>query len=153
MRKQDCTGLNVAAHPGRKRAMKKTVPVRVCFAACAGLAATREGTISYQAGDALLTGAEGERWPVARKRFFASYEALPPAVMGKDGLYIKKRLPVWALRISEPFSVATERGLLSGQAGDWLVQYGPEDYGVVGASIFAATYAMLPDEEQQSSRG
>jgi hypothetical protein len=103
--------------------------------------------VSYQTGDALLTGPEDEHWPVARKRFTASYEALPPAVMGKDGLYVKKSLPVWALRMSEPFSVTTDGGLLSGQAGDWLVQYGPGDYGVVGSSIFALTYTLLPDED------
>ena len=147
MRQQDCTGLNIAAHPDRIRVIKKPLPVRVCFAACAGRAATREGAVSYQAGDALVTGVEGERWPVAGKRFAATYEALPPAVMGEDGIYVKRSLPVWGLRMSEPFSVATAGGLLSGQADDWLVQYGQGDYGVVGASIFALTYTLLPDED------
>jgi hypothetical protein len=35
------------------------------------------------------------------------------------------------------------RGTLRGDAGDWLVQYAPDDVAVVAQAIFATTYALL----------
>ncbi len=147
MQPQNCITPDIAAHPGRVRVMKKnSAPVRARFAPDAGVMATREGPVAYRAGDALLTGPAGEQWPVARSRFMDTYVPLPPAVAGGDGLYVKKNLPVWALRMAEPFRVAIAGGVLSGLPGDWLVQYAPAEYGVVAASIFASTYAVLPGD-------
>ena len=44
--------------------------------------------------------------------------------------------------MQEPFQVKVSwsADLLQGEAGDFLVQYGPGDYGVVGAEIFKETY-------------
>ena len=34
------------------------------------------------------------------------------------------------------------RGVLRGAPGDWLVQYGPGDFGVVAADVFGQTYRV-----------
>jgi hypothetical protein len=45
----------------------------VAFASERGILDTREGKVSYEEGDALLTGTLGESWPVARDRFMEAY--------------------------------------------------------------------------------
>jgi hypothetical protein len=49
-----------------------------------------------------------------------------------------------ALPMSEAFEVLLADGvsLLTGQAGDWLVDYGDGSLGIVSGAIFATTYAI-----------
>ena len=144
VRERNCSRLDISSHPDRLRVMKKAFPpVRACFAQNSGVLLTREGPVSYQTGDAIVTGSDGEQWPVARSRFMASYEALPPDMTGGNDLYAKRSLPVWALRMDVPFYVTNEGGTLHGKAGDWLVQYDGADHGIVDAAIFAKTYTVL----------
>jgi len=110
-----------------------------------GVIETLEGDVRYRAGDALLTGTRGERWPVQRHKFVASYEPVPPTKQGESGTYVKKPIVARALRIQEDFEVKVgwQPDKLRGAPGDWLLQYGPGDYGVVTASIFDQTYDLL----------
>jgi hypothetical protein len=130
-----------AAH----RARKRDVALHVECAAADGALATHEGTVRYSAGDALLIGTKGERWPIARDAFDASYAPVAPTREGRPGRYRKRPLEVWAKPMTEPFSVTLDgdRGTLSGRPGDWLVQYAPSDFSVVEASVFAQTYELL----------
>jgi hypothetical protein len=47
--------------------------------------------------------------------------------------------------MTEAFDVTLDRdrGSLSGEPGDWLVQYAPADFSVVSARVFAQTYELL----------
>jgi PGDYG protein len=128
-----------------RRARKRDVAMEVEFATADGTLATHEGAVSYSAGDALLRGTEGERWPVARDTFEASYAPVAPTRAGKPGRYRKRPRDVWAKPMTEPFSVTLEddRGVLRGRPGDWLVQYAPSDLSVVDAHVFAQTYELL----------
>jgi len=139
--------LDLARHPAARRARKRPVPVPVTFARQPGTIETREGAVAFEAGDAICTGVEGERWPITRARFEASYEPLDGQPMGEDGRYVKKPVTVRALRMNEPFEVEVNwgDGLLRGKPGDWLVQYGPGDYGVVSREVFEQTYDLLDD--------
>jgi hypothetical protein len=130
-----------AAHRARKRA----VVVQVEFAVTDGTLPTQEGPVKYLAGDALVTGTAGERWPVARATFQANYAPVAPARVGKAGRYRKRPLIVWAKPMADAFDVTLDRdrGVLRGQPGDWLVQYAPSDFSVVGARVFAQTYELL----------
>jgi hypothetical protein len=127
------------------RARKRAVAVAVEFAANSGTLTTLEGPVAYDEGDALLTGDHGERWPVPRARFDATYEAQAPLRPGKPGRYLKRPLLVWARQLREPLDVSldAQRGTLHGEPGDWLVQYAPGDQGVVAAPIFAESYELL----------
>jgi len=124
---------------------KKAVTVAVLFAASNGVCATKEGKVSYKVGDAIMTGVEGEKWPIERAKFDITYESLPPTKAGEDGLYIKKPIPVYALQMDEAFyvDVSWGAGRLSGDVGDWLLQYGLDDYGIVSKSIFEKTYEII----------
>jgi hypothetical protein len=139
------SGLDLRDDRAAHRARKRPVPVRVEFASDSGTLETREGPVSYRRGDALLTGSEGDRWPVPRASFDASYEPVAPTRDGKPGPYRKRALIVWAKPMEEPFAVTLDhdRGTLRGRPGDWLVQYAPEDLSVVSGSVFSDTYELL----------
>ncbi len=53
--------------------MKKPVPVKVEFATEDGVMQTKEGPVRYEKGQAILTGVQGERWPMPRERLEATY--------------------------------------------------------------------------------
>jgi PGDYG protein len=128
-----------------RRARKRAVSVVVEFAEDNGTLTTLEGPVAYRGGDALLTGSHGERWPVPRERFDATYDAQAPLRPGKPGRYLKRPLLVWARQLREPIDVIldADRGTLHGEPGDWLVQYAPGDQGVVAAAIFTESYELL----------
>lgn len=120
---------------------KKPVDVQVSFARDAGTLETLEGPVRYVAGTALLTGAAGDRWPVERAKFDVAYAPAP----GLNGIYRKRPIEVLAMRLRQATTVRVGPAgdLLQGRPGDWLVQYGPDDHGIVGAEIFVATYEFV----------
>lgn len=123
----------------------KAETVSVIFAQQAGELASLEGPNRYQAGDALIRGATGSRWSVARARFDARYQAVAPTALGQDGQYAARPIPVLARQIGEPFSAARSSGgdALRGAAGDWLLQYAPGDHGVAADQRFTRIYTRV----------
>jgi hypothetical protein len=118
--------------------------VTVRFAAVEGVIQSREGPNHYQRADALVTGSTGDNWSVIRARFEEKYEPLAPREMGQDGSYRARRIPVWARQIDEPFAVERRAGgdRLTGNAGDWLLQYAPGDFGLVEDKRFKGVYRL-----------
>lgn len=123
----------------------KTEVVQVVFASEPGELASLEGPNKYQIGDAIITGSTGDRWSVDRHRFDAKYQAVAPTQEGQDGAYTARPVPVLAKQIKEPFTAARSAGrdILKGEAGDWLMQYGPGDFGVCGQQRFAKVYQRV----------
>ena len=130
--------------PDAGRYVKNEV-VRVCFAKSAGELISQEGPNRYDAGDAIITGSTGNRWVVSRDRFDAKYEPVAPLTHGGDGAYRNKPIPVPAKQIHEPFSISRSAGgdRLQGRAGDWLMHYGPQDFGIVEKKRFEQVYRRL----------
>lgn len=117
--------------------------VHVDFATQAGELMSLEGPNRYAPGDALITGSTGDRWVVSRARFDAKYAPAGAShTHGEPGAYRNHPSVVLAKQMSAPFSMArSEAGdVLHGQAGDWILQYAPGDYGVVQAQRFAKVY-------------
>jgi hypothetical protein len=116
--------------------------VDVVFATRAGELTSREGPNRFAAGDALITGSTGDRWSVSRGRFEDKYLPVVPLQAGEDGRYQARPLPVLAKQMGEAFTLARSSGgdVLHGQAGDWLLQYAPGDYGIVDATRFRKVY-------------
>lgn len=123
----------------------KTEVVQVMFARAPGELISLEGPNKYQIGDAIITGCTGDRWSVDRHRFDAKYQPVAPTTEGSDGAYTAKPVLVLAKQIDEPFTAARSAGrdVLRGEAGDWLMQYGPGDFGVCGQSRFARVYQRV----------
>jgi hypothetical protein len=139
----ELTNLDLRTDPLAQRVVKDET-VTVDFAAHAGQLMSLEGPNRYAAGDALITGSNGERWVVSRDRFDAKYAPADPAMPhGSQGAYRNRPAVVLAKQMAQAFSLArTASGgdLLRGAAGDWVMQYAPGDYGVVQAARFAKVY-------------
>jgi hypothetical protein len=131
--------------PAAHRVRRRPATARVHFAPEKGVIETDEGTVSHDAGAAVVTGGRNEQWPVERTRFEATYEAVAPTRMGEDGVYRHRPDVVLARRLDQPFKLTlfANRGTLSGAPGDWLVQYAPGDVGVVREAVFADTYEVV----------
>jgi hypothetical protein len=133
--------LDLTRDPAAATYVKDEV-VQVAFATTAGNLISLEGPNHYAAGDAIVSGATGERWSVTRDRFDAKYVAQAPTVAGSDGAYRARAVPVLARQMREPFTLARSAGgdVLEGSPGDWVLQYAPGDYGVVAQARFARVY-------------
>jgi hypothetical protein len=120
--------------------------VMVEFAVGEGMLQSAVGVNRYAAGDALLTGATGDRWCVSRDRFDSKYRAVPSTRPGQGGRYRNHAVAVLAKQMPVPFSVARSAGgdVLCGSAGDWLMQYAPGDFGIVARARFDQVYRTLP---------
>lgn len=138
------TAIDLAIDPLAARYVKSET-VTVEFARQAGELGSLEGPNRYVPGDALITGSTGSRWSVARERFIAKYEPEPPTEMGADGPYRARPLPVLARQVEEAFRAQRSAGgdWLQGKAGDWLLQYGPGDFGVAEQARFRQVYRRL----------
>jgi uncharacterized protein (DUF2237 family) len=124
----------------------KDETVTVEFAAGSGMLMSRVGPNHHAAGDALVAGADGDRWCVSRARFDARYVPVPPLAHGDAGQYRNRTQPVLARQMTTAFRCQRTAGgdWLQGEAGDWLLQYAPGDYGVASAARFALVYRATP---------
>ena len=139
---------DLATNPQALRVSEEPTPLRVEFATADGVCDTLEGPVRYQVGDAILTGARGERWPIARDAFRSSYEPVPPTRRGENGDYRKAPSLTFALRLDRPRDVPVgwQSDPLHGRPGDWLLQYADGSYGVIQDDIFRESYAPASGE-------
>ena len=132
-------------YPGRIRAKKRTSQVQVSFCKTDSLIDTLEGEVHARAGDAIITGTQGEQWPVNPAHFADKYRAATGLEQGSDGSYVTLPIEVLALALGTEFTVILADGhsRLFGSAGDWLIDYGDGTLGIVAPAIFNATYEIM----------
>jgi len=142
------TDINLEDDPQAGRYAKHET-VTVDFAQAEGALMSRVGPNHYRRGDALVTGADGDNWCVARDRFDSRYEPIPPLQHGLPGAYRNIPHGVLARQIDQAFAV--RRGVsgdwLQGAAGDWLLQYSPGDHGIASAARFAQVYRAVKQQD------
>ena len=128
------------------KAVKKPNPVLVEFATTSGEMQTTEGLVKLTQGDALATGPAGERWPIGRDRFEASYEPVAPTRMGENGNYLKRVETVDARQtpITTEIELGSGQGTLHANPGDWIITSGSGERWVVANNIFQQTYELIP---------
>jgi len=136
--------LDLSTDPQAQRFIKDE-QVEVRFASQNGELMSLEGPNRYAPGDALITGSTGDAWCVSRDRFDQKYQAIAPLEHGQAGTYRNKPASVLAKQIDQPFTLARSKGgdILSGVAGDWVLQYAPGDYGVVANPRFQRVYQPI----------
>jgi PGDYG protein len=134
---------DLASDPSAVQVVKDEV-VQVEFAAVPGLLMSAVGPNHYSVGDALVTGSTGDRWCVSRERFDAKHRPDGGQPAGVAGAYRNIPVPIWAKRINEAFLIARAPGgdVLTGEAGDWAVQYAPNDCGLVAQARFQQVYRV-----------
>ena len=128
-----------------QHARRRPLVFEVAFAQEKILIDTLEGFVRAEAGDAVVTGVRGERWPVSSTRFAELYEPVLMTRMGEDGRYRRRAGMVRTTRLTQPLSLflPDEHGALSGSAGDWLVQHTDGSFGIVADDIFERTYELV----------
>jgi hypothetical protein len=141
--------IDVRTKPGAFRAARRPYEVGVEFAGTDGELDTWEGPVRYRAGDALLTGLEGERWPVPREQFFASYAPVAPLQPGANGTYRRHNGTVWVWRTDMALDLllSGDRGSLHANAGDFVVQFDSGDKAVMPERVFERGYSRLPAKD------
>jgi len=141
---------DLSTNPQALRVSKKPILVRVEFATADGVCETLEGPVRYRAGDAILTGIKGERWPVKPDTFFSSYEAVAPTKSAEGGNYRKAPSVAYACRVdrAQDVPVGWQDDPLHARPGDWLLQYPDGSYGVMQDSIFRDSYGAAAGEDR-----
>ncbi len=131
------------ADPRHIRARKREFIVKIAFAKHDCTIDTLEGPVHARAGDAIITGTAGERWPLRAELVEAKYR---PATGGD--CYMSLPVEVLALQATAPFAVMLADGVsrIDGCSGDFLVDYGDGNLGIVSEKIFAATYQIIGAE-------
>jgi PGDYG protein len=123
---------------------RKALALSVEFASTNGVLATLEGPVRFEAGDALITGTRGERWPVSASQFPLLYE---PSQVDQNalesGIFKRRQTTVYAKQIPFEFSVITDtdaKAKLFGKANDWLIQQSNLQINIVANDIFLDLY-------------
>jgi hypothetical protein len=140
------SGAGLVDWPGVQSVWSLPAPREVRFASVPGVCETREGPARYEAGDALVTGEAGETWCTPRAYFDEHYEPVAPTAAGQDGAYAKRRQQVLScqLRAARRIPLSHSRGILSGRAGDWVVDYGDGNLSIVSADLFPRYFTLDP---------
>ena len=110
----DFSGAVLDGSEGGIRVRKKAYRVNVRFAEEPGVAQTREGPVPYLAGDAIITGIDGEIWPVSPKRFAAAYEPEEPAGLKEPEEFRDSRETAKAREPAQPIEAGPEKGHAGG---------------------------------------
>lgn len=115
---------------------KKTSPVIYATAETPGMINTLEGPVKYQAGYKIITGPNGEQYPIPPEKFAGLYDD------NHDGTATPKKIIKIAKLADHGGSVKTSWGetLNYTRGNDYIVRHGPGDYGVVKKDIFPKTY-------------
>ena len=123
---------------GTFNATKKPIKVNIDIADTDGVINTLEGAVQYKAGDGIVTGVEGEKYPVPQKKLPELYNI--KEVDGKT-IYEKKPIKVrcWATPFTLGIKLDDARGTLRAKAGDIVVK-DKDNYYVVDKDIFDKTF-------------
>jgi PGDYG protein len=100
-----------------------------------GVIDTLEGPMNYEAGHYIMTGPNGEKYPISPEKFHEYKNDLG------DGQCTPKKIFKRAKLANHDGVIHTKRGdLIYTTGNDYIVRHGPDDYGVVKKDIFHQTY-------------
>lgn len=135
-------------------AQKKPLKREVEIAPTDGVCKTLEGEVSYRSGDAIMTGEQGEQWPIQADKFAEKYRPAEGTSPGESGTYEAKPSNVLVMKLDTEMDVPVgwQDDPLKGKPGDYLVQYGPGDHGVIQSEIFQASYEPVGETVADMSR-
>ncbi len=124
------------------KVLKKAIRHTFRIAAFEEVVRTKEGLVTAGPGDAVLTGVQGELWPIRWTTFEATYDYdLASMTCAKQPLIVE------AYRMDEPFEVRVGEANepIRGVAGDYRLASHQSDFGIVSKDIFELTYAVVDE--------
>lgn len=105
-----------------------------------GVIDTLEGPVDYREGDFIMTGPQGEQYPISPEIFAKN------KTDNKDGTASPKKIIKLAKLADHDGQVTLQYNnskLNYSSDQDYIVRHGPDDYGVVKRDIFKQTYAKV----------
>ena len=137
---------------------KRPIPIQAEKTTKDGFVETKEGPVSYTAGAYIITGVEGERYPVEKDFFESNY------VPTEDGRFKKKYIEIEFLPLVEDVKVPAgpNNDKLDGKAlpenTNIIVRHqkdenGKTHYGVISNDIFKKTYEIIAPEKNKENKG
>lgn len=123
------------------KVVKKPIIIQYRYADTVEVINSLEGPVTAHPGDAVITGVKGEQYPVQRFKFDEWY------IITEEGKAYKKPVVVDAELMEEEFEVVVSwaNNPIRGRRGDYRLTYGPGDFGIVAADIFAETYDIVKE--------
>ena len=123
--------------------MKKDIPVKFKIADSEGAIKTLEGLVKFKPGDVIMTGVKGEKWPMPKEKFDATYNV----VEGEENVATKKPQEVDAEVLEKETIVNTSWGAeLTGKPGDYLITASKDDSWIVDKEVFEKSYDEIEDD-------
>lgn len=123
---------------GAQKVYKIPNPVKYQTARHGGTMETLEGPVNYQAGYKIMTGPEGEKYPIPSEKFEELYDD------HGNGSAVPKKIVKYAKLADHDGSLKTSWGetLEYTAHNDYIIKYASNEYGVVKRDIFAKTYQI-----------
>ena len=116
---------------------KNPIPVPYEIMAEPGEVQTLEGPIKYESGDYMMTGPNGEKYPITPEKFASLYDS------SSNEQAIPRKIEKIAKMADHNGVLHIKRGDLHYTAGnDYIVRHGAGDYGAVKKDVFAKTYHL-----------
>lgn len=130
-------------------AESRPVERTVAFVETGGIIKTPEGYVKYQKDDVIVTDGD-HSWPISKGYFLEHYEKKEPTE--SEFLYIKKPTKVKAVQLmaTRRLDLFEGKGLLFGNKGDWLVDYGGSHQSIVSKQEFERLYKILEVIEEST---
>lgn len=130
---------NLAAFKARSRTLSRVIR----FAPNPGVLETSEGPVRYDAGDPIIADAAGQ-WVTSRDYVRRFYKPVKGVEFGEDGEYIKDNQDVLVLQLSgvNRLEFPGGKGSLCGKEGDWIVDYGNDQFSIVSKDRFDDLYEL-----------
>ena len=126
-----------------KKATKKSTPITFEITNETGVAITKEGPVTYEAGHYLVSNGPSPPYPIAPTAFMALYDFIPEQV----GVATPKAIEKLSKLATDDGSITTSWGVLHYRSGlDYIVRHSADDYGVVSNEIFAQSYFIINEK-------
>ncbi len=141
---EDLVFSGLSSLSGSKEVRSIPVERKIKFQNLPGIVASPEGPVRFDKGDALAEDSDGSVWPIGRSYLEKNYKPAEGIIFGQDGVYTKQSRTVIALELTENRRVdlSKGRGILLGEVGDWLIDYGGGEVSVVNKERFDALYVI-----------
>lgn len=129
-------------------AESKPIERLVQFPDSSGILKTPEGYVRYEKDDVIVTD-NGHSWPLSREYFIENYHSKESEA--GSNIYIKKPSKVRAVQLNSTrrLDLIEGKGLLFGNEGDWLVDYGNQHQSIVSKDDFDRLYTILEISDDQ----
>ena len=79
---------DLSQDPNGFKTAKKPIPLNFRISKTDEMIQTKEGPVDAKIGDIIMTGTEGEQWPIPSNKFEQTYDVLEPGLAAKKNINV-----------------------------------------------------------------